>query len=453
MTEALSKEEKLAKGPLLKTMLSMGIPAFVAMLVNLMYNIVDRIYIGHIKDTGAAALTGVGICFPIITFVVAFSNLVSGGAPLAGIALGKGKREEAEKILGNGFTMLLSMAVVLTVLFQVIKKPFLFLFGASEATYAFGGPYLTIYLCGTVFVMIAAGLNSFITVQGASLTAMLSILIGAVLNLILDPIFIFAMGLGVEGAAYATIISQAVSAIWILKFLTSSKATLRIKLKEMIPDISVIGHILSLGVSPFIMISTESLITIVFNTGAQKYGNDLYVGSITILQSVIQMIVNPLNGFCAGVQPIISYNYGSKNFERVRKTCRSLILISTLFVSSLCLFCLLIPGFISSLFTDDAELVALCSEVMPIFIFGMLLFGAQLGSQSCFMALGKAKQSLFFALFRKVILLIPLAIILPKITNSVMGIYYAEPISDALSAVCCITVFAITLRKIIKNEM
>lgn len=453
MSETISKEEKLGKGPIFKTMLSMGIPAFVAMLVNLLYNIVDRIYIGHIGENGAAALTGIGVCFPIITFVVAFSNLVGGGAPLAGIALGKGNRDEAERILGNGFTMLLSLSLVLTIVFQIVKKPFLFLFGASEATYAFGGPYITIYLCGTVFVMIASGLNMFITVQGAAVTAMFSILIGAVLNLILDPVFIFGFGLGVQGAAIATIISQAASAVWILRFLTSSKATLRIKLKNMVPKLSVIGSIISLGISPFIMVSTESLITIVFNTGAQKYGNDLYVGSITILQSVMQMITFPLNGFTNGVQPIISYNYGAGNYDRVRKTCRTLIFIATFYVSALCLLFMSIPGIVASVFTDSTELVELCRQTMPIFICGMLLFGAQCGCQSCFMALGKAGQSLFFALFRKVILLIPLAIILPMVTNSVMGLYYAEPISDFVSAICCFIVFALTLRKIMKKSI
>lgn len=453
MSEFKNREERLAKGKILPTMLAMGIPTFVAQLVNILYNLVDRMFIGHIKGSGSAALTGVGVCFPIITFIAAFSNLVgAGGAPLAGIALGQGDRKKAEDILGNGVTMLLALSVILTVIFQLIKKPFLYLFGASDATYAYGGPYLTIYLCGTVFVMLAFGLNTYITVQGASVFAMASVMIGAILNLILDPIFIFALNMGVQGAALATIISQAASAIWILRFLTSKKATLRLKLKNMKPSWKTIGYISALGISPFIMGATESLITIVFNSGAKKYGGDIYVGSITVVQSVLMMICTPMSGFSQGVQPIISYNYGAKNLDRVKKTSFSLILITTLSVMTVTAICMSMPTTIASLFTDDEQLIELCGKVMPIFLAGLLVFGMQNGCQSCFMALGKVKQSLFFALFRKVILLTPLAIILPIVLNSVMGLYYAEPISDSLSAVCCGLTFLITLMGIMKKE-
>lgn len=449
----MSKEEAFASGPILKTMLMMGIPTFIAQLVNLLYNIVDRIYIGHIEGSGAAALTGVGVCFPIITLVVAFANLIgAGGAPLAGIALGEKKRERAERILGNSVTLLIIFAVFLTLLFQVIKKPFLFMFGASEATYVYAGEYLAIYLCGTVFVMFSAGLNAYITVQGQSVTAMCSVLIGAVMNLILDPVFIFAFQMGVRGAAVATILAQASSAIWILCFLFSKKATLKIKFSNMKPDMEIIARIFSLGISPFIMGATESLISVIFNSGAQRYGNDLYVGSITILQSVMQMVCTPLNGFTAGVQPIISYNYGAKNFDRVEKTCLSLIAITFTFSAVLSAITMMMPGFIAGLFTTDVSLIALCEEVMPVFICGLLVFGVQCGSQSSFMALGKAKQSLFFALFRKVILLTPLALILPATMHSVMGIYYAEPISDTISAISCFLVFLWTLKKIMKGD-
>ncbi len=454
MRNSGNKEELLKSGPIFKTMLVMGIPTFVAQFINLMYNIVDRVYIGHISGCGAQALTGVGVCFPIITFISAFTSLIGmGGAPLAGIALGAGNREKAEKILGNSFSALIIVSVVLTIVFQLIKKPFLYMFGASDATYLYAGPYLSIYLFGTIFVMISIGLNTYITTQGAATTAMLSIIIGAAVNMILDPIFIFALDMGVKGAAYATVISQAISAIWVLHFLTGKKATLRIKRENLGLDIHILVSICALGISPFIMGATESLISVVFNSGAQKYGGDLYVGSITILQSVMQMISVPMNGFASGVQPIISYNYGAKNMERVKKSSFTLIGITFMSSCLLTLICMTIPGKIAGLFTTDAKLIAICSSVLPIFMAGMLIFGLQSGCQNSFLSLGKAKQSLFFALLRKVILLTPLAIILPRITNSVMGLYYAEPISDAISAICCVVVFMITLKreKIIKE--
>lgn len=445
----MTKEEKMANGPILRTMLSMGIPTFVAQLVYLLYNIVDRMYIGHIPGEGAAALTGVGVCFPIVTLVVAFANLIGGGgAPVAGIALGAGDRKKAEKILGNGVMMILILSVTLTVVFQLIKKPFMYLFGASDVTYPYGGSYLSIYLCGTVFVMIAMGLNTFITVQGASLTAMLSVLIGAVLNLILDPIFIFGLKMGIRGAAFATVISQACSAAWVLMYLCSPKATLRIHISNMKLEWGIVKRIMALGISPFIMGATESIITVVFNSGAQHYGNDLYVGSVTIVQSVVQMICTPLSGFTNGVQPIISYNYGAKNFDRVKKVCRNLICITFTASFLMCALCMRFSTVIAGLFTTDTGLITLCGKVMPIFIMGLLVFGLQCGCQSCFLALGKAKQSLFFALLRKVFLLTPLAIILPMALHSVMGIYYAEPISDTISAITCIIVFIFTIRKI-----
>lgn len=454
MRNSGNKEELLKSGPIFKTMLVMGIPTFVAQFINLMYNIVDRVYIGHISDCGAQALTGVGVCFPIITFISAFTSLIGmGGAPLAGIAIGAGNREKAEKILGNSFSALILVSVVLTIVFQLIKKPFLYMFGASDATYLYAGPYLSIYLVGTIFVMISMGLNTYITTQGAATTAMFSIIIGAAVNMILDPIFIFALDMGVKGAAYATVISQAISAIWVLHFLTGKKATLRIKRENLGLDIHILMSICALGISPFIMGATESLISVVFNSGAQKYGGDLYVGSITILQSVMQMISVPMNGFASGVQPIISYNYGAKNMERVKKSSFTLIGITFMSSCVLTLICMTIPGKIAGLFTTDVKLIDICSSVLPIFMAGMLVFGLQSGCQNSFLSLGKAKQSLFFALLRKVILLTPLALILPGITNSVMGLYYAEPISDVISAICCVIVFMITLkREIILKE-
>lgn len=449
----MTNEERLGKEELWKLMFSMGIPTFIGQLIYLLYNIVDRIYIGHISGSGSYPLTGVGLCFPIITLIVAFSQLVgSGGAPLAAIALGKGDRNRAEKILANGVTLLVFFAILLTIMFMIIKKPFLYTFGASDATYPFAESYLNIYLCGTIFVMLVMGLNTFITAQGQAKVAMVSFLLGAFLNIILDPIFIFALKLGVRGAAIATVISQMVSALWVCFFLVSSKATLRIKIGLMKPDLKVIGQVAALGISPFIMSATESLITVVFNAGAAKYGNDLYVGSITILQSVCQMIFAPINGFAQGVQPIISYNYGAGKDERVRKTCGRLIAIAFAVSLILSLTCIILPGKIAGMFTNDVALIDICIKVMPIYLAGMTIFGLQSGCQSSFMALGEAKKSLFFALFRKVILLTPLAIVLPRITGSITFLYVAEPISDATSAIVCALVFVFSLKSILERR-
>ena len=444
------KEERFSRGPIFGTMIAMGVPTFVASMVNLLYNIVDRIFIGHIENYGAEALTGVGVTFPVIMVVTAFSNLVgAGGAPIAGIALGRGNRARSEQILGNGFAMLLTISVILTVVFQIIKKPFLYMFGASETTYAYGEKYLTIYLCGTIFVMFSAGLNTFITMQGAAVTAMFSVLIGAVMNLILDPVLIFGCRLGVRGAALATVLSQASSAAWVLSYLISKKAAVRLKKNKVKLEKEIVKQIASLGVSPFIMAVTESLITVVLNSGAQKYGNDLYVGSITILQSVVQMICTPMNGFANGVQSVISYNYGAGNRERVKKFCAALIGLSVVMTLSIASVCMMLPANIAGLFTENEELISLCAGFMPIFIGGMGAFGLQCGSQSCFMALGRVKESFFFAILRKVILLTPLAILLPAVMNSVSGIYWAEPISDTVSGVLCGTVFLLTIRKVL----
>jgi len=449
---ANKNEEMLAKGPIVKTMLTMGIPAFIAQLINLLYNIIDRMYIGHIKDVGAMALTGVGTCFPIITLITAFAMLVcAGGAPLAGIAFGKGDIDGAEKILGNSVSMLVAFSAVLAFVFQIIKKPFLMMFGASEVTYPYGGEYLSVYLWGTIFVMLTMGLNSYISVQGEPTKAMLTILIGAVINIALDPIFIFVLGMGVKGAAIATIISQAVSTLWILKFLTSKKATLIIRRKNLKPEWSVLGSMMALGVSPFIMSATESLITVVFNSGALKYGNDLYVGSVTIMQSVLQIIFVPLNGFTNGCAPIISYNYGAKNLSRVKKVSLTLLCITGVICFVMSALFMIFSGTVASFFTTDKELISICEHMIPIFFAGMLVFGLQSGSQVSFVSLGKAKQALFFALFRKVILLTPLALILPKVTGNITGLFLAEPISDAVSALTCVTVFLITLKSVMKE--
>lgn len=451
-TTSSNSEERMGTAPIFKLMLSMGIPTFVAQLINLLYNIVDRIYIGHIPEVGASSLTGIGLCLPIITLVSAFSVFVgAGGAPLASIALGKGDRDKAQRILSNGVTLLIIFTVIVMAVIYTLKKPLLYFFGASDATYPHADDYLSIYLIGTIFVMITTGLNTFITAQGQSKTAMASVLIGAIFNIILDPIFIFALNLGIKGAAIATVISQAISAAWVVRFLTSDKASLRISTQMMRPQGKLILSIAALGVSPFIMQVTESLITIIFTHGLQKYGNDLYVGSFTILQSIMQIIFIPMSGFSQGVQPIISYNYGKGNVDRVKKTCTILITMSIIVSFVLAGAAFLFPSMAAGIFTSDESLKALCAKVLPIYIFGMMFFGIQNGCQQSFISMGQAGKSLIFALLRKVILIIPLAIILPYCTHSVMSIYYAEPISDIVSAFSCGATFLLTFKSMMKG--
>ncbi len=443
------KEQKMATEKIGKLMLSMAVPSIVAQIINILYSIVDRIYIGHIEGVGMEALTGVGVTFPIVTLVSAFSAFVgAGGAPLAAIWLGKGDRKRAEKILGNGVTMLLFFTVVLMTFFYLFQKPLLYVFGASDATIGYAVDYMTIYLMGTIFVELALGLNAFIISQGRSRTA---VLIGAAANIILDPIFIFVFHMGVKGAARATVISQALSALWTVGFLISKRSSLTIKWSAMKPDFSVIGSVMALGISPFIMRATESLISIVLNSGLQRYGGDLYVGSLTIMQSVMQMYAAPLGGFTQGVQPIISYNFGAGNFERVKKLYRVMIGTCFLFAAGATLLIIWYPAFFAGLFTNDVRLIGLVEEMMPIFMCGMLVFGIQQGIQPTFLALGQAKISLFIAVFRKVILLIPLALILP-LRFGVMGIYYAEPVSDIVSATTAAVLFLTHIKKILSKE-
>lgn len=449
---AAANDKKLGTSSIGRLVVSMAIPSVMAQLVNVLYNIVDRVYIGHIKDVGTLALTGLGVCFPILMLVSAFSAFVGfGGAPLAAIQLGKGNRKEAEKILGNGILVLIFFSVMLTTIFLIIKEPILYAFGASEKTIEFALSYLTIYLCGTIFVQAATGLNPFITCQGQAKTAMLSVVIGAVINLVLDPIFIFGLDMGVKGAALATIISQACSAVWVVHFLSSEKSSIHILWKELRPDFKIIGSIAKLGISPFIMQATESLINIVFNTGLQKYGGDLYVGSMTIMQSVMQLFVMPVQGITMGTQPIISYNYGAGNHDRVKQAFRYSLRITLTFTCICTLSAFLIPGVFARMFTHKADMITLVSKVMPIYMGGIWIFGVQMSCQSAFMGMGEAKISLFLALLRKVILLTPLAYILPMFTG-VMGIYWAEPIADTIAAVTTGTLFALNFKKILAKQ-
>lgn len=442
----MRNDEKLGTAPLGRLMLSLALPTVLAQLINVLYNVVDRIYIGHMQGDGNLALTGVGVTLPIITLIAAFSAFAgAGGAPLAAIELGKKDERKASLIMGNSAWLLVFFSIVLTIGFLIFKIPILYAFGATSKTIAYANDYITIYLLGTIFVQLALGLNAFISGQGAAKAAMLSVLIGAVINIVLDPIFIFALHLGVRGAALATVISQFVSAVWVVSFLKSKRSVLYLKLVR--PDKSLILKIAALGIAPFVMQSTESLVTITFNTGLQRYGGDLYVGSMSILMSIMQLIVIPVNGITQGVQPIVSYNYGAGNRLRVKETVIRLVsvcLLGTLILAGVAIFC---PGIYASMFTNDAELVALTCRIMPIFFLGIAIFGIQAACQSTFLALGQAKVSLFIATLRKIILLIPLALILPKFSG-VKGIYIAEPVSDVISVIVTSVLCVITLKRI-----
>ena len=448
----ISKEERMGTAPIGKLMVELSIPSIIAQVINVLYNIVDRAFIGHIQGVGATALTGVGLTLPILMLVSAFSTFAStGGSALAAMQLGKGDREKAQKILGTSTWLLLIFTVALMITFYLFHKPFLYMFGASDKTIPYASQYLKIYLAGTFFVQMALGLNSFIIIQGRPGIAMCSILSGAVTNIILDPIFIFGFGMGVKGAAIATVISQIISAMWNILFLCGKQSTLKIKLGYIRCERAVMKKIIALGIAPFTMKSTECLISIVMNRQLQIYGGDLYVGSMTILQSVVLFMCSPITGITQGVPAIISYNFGAGNFERVRKTYR--YLIRTCLLIGFCTTSteILFPGFYAGFFTSDPELINLVVKVMPFFVIGFLIFGMQDAIQCTFLALGQAKISLFIASLRKIILLVPLALILPLFFG-IKGVYMAEPISDILSVMTACTLFKCNINRILSRE-
>lgn len=451
-TKTMTREERMAADSIGRLMVSMTLPAILAQIINILYSIIDRIYIGHMEGVGANALTGVGVTFCITMFVSAFSAFISNGAaPLAAIWLGKGDRDHAEKILGNSVSFLVICTVLLMAFFYAFQEPLLYMFGASDVTIGYAMDYLSIYLAGTLFVELALGLNAFIICQSQAGTAMLSVLIGAVANIVLDPIFIFGFHMGVKGAATATVISQALSSAWVVSFLLGKKTSLRIRGSCMRLERGILVSVFSLGISPFIMNATESFISIVLNHGLQVYGGDMHVGSLTIMQSVMQLFSAPMNGFTQGMVPIISYNYGAKNFSRVKQLYGWLIGLCFGFRFLTTMTAIVFPRFYAGFFTNEAELIALTGEMMPVFMAGMLIFGLQNGIQPTFLALGQARISLFIAVLRKIILLIPLAVILPHFFG-VMGVYYAEPVSDVISAVTATVLFLANIKKILSVE-
>lgn len=445
-----SYEERLGTDPMLRLIFRMALPAVAAQFVNLLYAIVDRVYIGHIPGIGTDALAGVGVTMSIVILISSFSAIVgAGGAPLAAIALGQGNRERAGKILGNGFVLLLLFTVVTSSLAYLFMEPVLLLTGASEHTLGYAEDYLSVYLLGTLFVELSVGLNAFINTQGRPGIAMTSVLIGAAMNIVLDPVFIFGLDMGVKGAALATILSQACSAGWVLRFLFSRQASLPLERRYMKLDKGIVLSMLALGVSPFIMASTESLVGFVLN-GSLKHFGDIHVSALVILQSAMQFASVPLVGFAQGFVPVASYNYGHGYKDRVRSCFRISLITMFSFNFVLMLLMICFPSVVASAFTDDEVLIGTVRCVMPVFLAGMTIFGLQRACQNMFVALGQARISIFIALLRKVILLIPLALLLPRFWG-VNGIYAAEAISDATAAVCCTLLFAWKFPKILSR--
>ena len=442
----------LGSGNVRKLMFSLALPTILSQIVNMLYNLVDRVYIGHMQpvDTvGALALTGVGVCLPVILIISAFAALLAmGGAPRASIFEGRGEPGQSERIMGNSFTLLVCISLVLTVLLQLFAEPLLLLFGASENTIGYALSYLKIYSLGTICVQMTLGMNAYITAQGFTTVSMKTVLIGAILNTILDPIFIFVLDMGARGAALATILSQAVSALWVLRFLTGSTTRWRLRRENLRPVPAVFLPSLALGLSPFIMQSTESLIAVCFNSSLLKYGGDIAVGCMTVLISIMQLAMMPLQGLTQGAQPIVSYNFGARNAQRVRDAFKTLLTACLTYSLVLWAAVQLFPRTFVLIFNNDPQLVAYAAKALRIYMAATGIFGIQIACQQTFIALGNAKTSLFLAALRKIILLIPLIYILPHFfVNKVIAVFLAEPVADLLAVATTATMFSIQFRK------
>lgn len=447
-------KEFLGKEPIGKLLLKLALPTVAAQLINMLYNIVDRIYIGHIPEIGADALTGVGVCMPLIMMVSAFAALVGfGGSPRASIAMGKKDNDSAEKILGNCFTTQILISFVLTAVLLIWNRDLLMAFGASENTISYGTRYMNIYSVGTIFVQLTLGMNVFITAQGFAQTGMLSVLIGAVSNIVLDPIFIFGFNMDVQGAALATIISQALSCVWVVSFLFGKKTILKIRKENMRLSASVILPCLALGTSTFIMQASESVISICFNSSLQKFGGDIAVGAMTILTSVMQFAMLPLQGLGQGAQPIISYNYGAGSARRVKDAFKLLLKISLGYALFLWAMVMILPGGFVRMFTSDLKLIAFTKTALRVYLAALFMMGIQMACQMTFNSLGRAVESIIVAIMRKFVLLLPLIFVLPQIFKSdqTMAVYLAEPIADFLAVSFTIVLFAIQFRKALRK--
>ena len=447
-------KEFLGTEPIGKLLLRLALPTLAAQIINMLYNIVDRIYIGHIPHVGAAALTGVGVCMPLIMIVSAFAALVGyGGSPRASIYLGKKDVESAEKILGNCFTMQILVSLILTAVLIIWNRDLLLAFGASENTIPYANSYMNLYALGTLFVELTLGMNAFITTQGFAKTGMYSVLIGAVANIILDPVFIFLLGMGVRGAALATILSQALSCIWVVSFLCGKKTFIRIRKENLKLIPKVILPCLALGSATFIMQASESVISVCFNSSLQKYGGDMAVGAMTILTSVMQFAMLPLQGITQGGQPIISYNYGAKKIDRIKQAFKLQTISCVVYATIIWLIAEFAPSIFVSIFTSDTQLAELSQWALRIYLACIFLMGVQVSCQQTFIAFGNSKISAFLAVFRKILVLIPLIYILPVfMEDNVKAVFLAEPIADAIAILTTATLFYINFKKIIKSE-
>lgn len=450
----------LGTAPIGKLLLKLSIPTVIAQLINMLYNVVDRIYIGHIPEEGSLALTGVGVCMPIIMIVTAFAALISsGGAPRASICMGKQDNKSAEQILGNCFSLQIVVSIVLTVVLLIWNKDLLMAFGASKNTLGYATDYMRIYALGTLFVQLTLGMNAFITAQGFTTTSMVSVLIGAICNITLDPVFIFVFNMGVKGAALATVLSQAISTIWVVVFLSGKKTQLHLRKKYMGLKPKIFIPCVALGLATFIMQASESVVTVCFNSSLLHYGGDIAVGAMTILTSVMQFAMLPLQGIAQGSQPIASYNYGAKNADRVKKTFRLLVITCLTYSTLLWAAVQIIPKVFVSIFTSDAKLVAFTAPMLKIYLGGLFLFGIQIACQITFTSLGKAVNSIIVAVVRKFVLLLPLIYIMPHVvSNPTIGVYMSEPIADIIAVLFTSVLFTFQFKKALaqirnSNEM
>ena len=443
----IKQQSDFSKGSVSANILSLALPLTVAQLINVLYNVVDRIYIGHIPGASSAALTGVGVTFPILSIVIAFANLFgTGGAPLFSIARGRGDDAHAADIMGNTFTMLLGTGLVLTALVLAFKKPLLYLFGASDATFPYADGYLTIYLCGTVFVMLGLGMNNFINAQGFGSMGMITVLLGAVVNIILDPVFIFALGMGVQGAALATVISQFLSALWAVAFLCGKKALLRLRPSSMRVRWKLVGEICALGLSGFIMSATNSAVQVVCNATLQRWGGDVYVGVMTVLNSVREITTTPVMGITNAAQPVIGFKFGAGEYKRVRSGIQFMSAVCVGYTAAVWLCLFLFPQAFIRLFTSDPALLAAGVPSMHVYFFGFFMMALQFAGQSTNTALGRARQAVFFSLLRKAVIVIPLTLWLPgRFGLGVNGVFLAEPISNFLGGGACFVTMLLTV--------
>ncbi len=448
-----NKKEFLMTEPIGKLLFKLSIPTVVAQLINMLYNIVDRIYIGHMPGDGSLALTGVGVCMPIIMLVSAFAALVSsGGAPRASIFMGEKDTESAEKTLGNCFSLQIVVSVVLTVVLLVWNKDLLLAFGASENTIGYATDYMSIYALGTLFVQMTLGMNTFITAQGFTTISMVSVIIGAVCNIVLDPIFIFGFGMGVKGAALATIISQMLSCAWIISFLCGKKTQLKIRKENLKLRLSVILPCIALGTAAFVMQSSESVISVCFNSSLLQYGGDIAVGAMTIMTSVMQFAMLPLQGIAQGAQPITSYNFGAKNAYRVKKTFRLLLITCLTYSVALWAAVMIVPEIFVRIFTSNAALAQFAAPMLRIYLGGLALFGIQIACQMTFTSLGKAANSIVVAVVRKFVLLLPLIYIMPNLMeDKTKGVYMAEPVADVIAVTFTAILFTVQFKKALKE--